>query len=66
MDNGMNDVITAPIAVFCYNRVDVMKVLFQTLKKNTLAKESEVYIFCDGPKNSSGKELTDEIRKYVQ
>ena len=65
MDNGMNEIITAPIAVFCYNRVDVMKVLFQTLKKNTLAKESEVYIFCDGPKDSSVKAQTDEVRKFV-
>lgn len=61
----MNEIITAPIAVFCYNRVDVMKVLFQTLKKNTLSKESEVYIFCDGPKSSSVKAQTDEVRKFV-
>lgn len=41
----------APIILFCYNRADHTKQTIDALKNNYLASESDLYIFCDGPKN---------------
>ena len=35
----------APIALFAYNRPSQLKETIESLKKNTLAKESILYIF---------------------
>ena len=56
----------APIIAFCYNRVDVMKVLFESLKRNTLSRNSDLFIFCDGPKDDLDKEKTDVVKKFVE
>ena len=40
----------APIALFVYNRVEHTRETVEALKRNTLAKESDLFIFSDGPK----------------
>ena len=47
----------APIILFTYNRLDHLHICLRSLKKNNLAKESNLYIFSDGSKNSK-----DEIK----
>ena len=42
----------APIAFFVYNRPKHTKITIEALKKNELAKKSEIIIFSDGPKNN--------------
>ena len=42
----------APIVLFVYNRLDHTQGVIETLLKNTLAKESEFYIFSDAAKTS--------------
>lgn len=40
----------APIVIFCYNRPWHLEQTLNALKKNAEAKESILYVFCDGPK----------------
>ncbi len=43
----------APIVLFVYNRPDHTKRTLDALSKNTLAEQSVLYIFCDGPKEDA-------------
>ena len=56
----------APIIVFCYDRIDVLKTTIATLSTNTYADQSDLYVFCDGPRNESNKLKTDEVRLFVK
>jgi len=56
----------APVCLFTYNRLEVTRKTIEALKKNFLASESELFIFSDGPKNSSSKEIISEVRKYLK
>jgi hypothetical protein len=40
----------APIILFTYNRPDHTRRTLEALAKNALARESELYVFCDGPR----------------
>ena len=40
----------APIALFTYNRPDKTKTVIESLLKNAEAKDSDLFIFSDGPK----------------
>ena len=59
----------APIALFVYNRPEHTLQTLQALEYNDLAKESILYVFCDGPKFGAGeKELKaiQETRNIVK
>lgn len=58
----------APIVVFAFNRVDTLKNTIESLKKNKEAKDSELYIFVDGPRaNREGeKEQVYAVQEYVK
>lgn len=53
----------APIIVFCYNRPWHVAQTLEALSKNVYAAESELYIFCDGPKPDATEE---QINKVVE
>ncbi len=55
----------APIAVFVYKRPDKTKRLFESLIKNPLAKNSEVYVFSDGPRDKDSGKGVSLVREYV-
>ncbi len=55
----------APIVLFVYNRPDHTLRTIEALKKNNLAKESELFIFCDGPKNEQAQGAVQEVYKIV-
>ncbi len=55
----------APIALFVYNRLEHTGKTLDALKKNNLSKDSELFVFSDGAKESSLKEV-DEVRKYIK
>lgn len=40
----------APIIVFAFNRLDVLMNTINSLKRNPEAKESDLYVFVDGPR----------------
>ena len=55
----------APIAIFAYKRLDYLKILINSLKKNSLSKNSIIYIFSDGWKSDFDKEEVLYVRKYI-
>lgn len=56
----------APICLFVYNRLDETKQTIEALKKNYLAKESELFIFSDGAKNEKAIQEVEEVRTYLK
>jgi hypothetical protein len=56
----------SPIILFVYNRPEHTRKTVESLLINTLAKESELFIFSDGPKNSSDNVKVAEIRSYIK
>ena len=53
---------TAPIALFAFNRPYHLKQTLDALAANTLAAQSHITIFCDGPQNEMESLQTDEVR----
>ena len=57
---------TAPIALFCYNRLDCLKQTVTALQANELASDSDLFIFSDGPKPQANPAAVNEVRKYLK
>lgn len=55
----------APIALFAYRRPWHTRKTVQSLQENVLAKDSELYIFCDGAKSDADQEDIREVRQYI-
>lgn len=55
----------APIVLFVYNRPEHTQKTINALKKNELAKESELFIFSDGEKNQIDKKKVQEVREII-
>lgn len=55
----------APIVLFCFNRPAHLQQTVESLQMNTLAPESELYIYSDGPKHVEEAEVVSEVRKYI-
>jgi GT2 family glycosyltransferase len=53
--------MNAPIVLFVYNRPVHTKRTLKSLEENGLAKESELYIFSDGPKKGCTKDQLEKI-----
>lgn len=56
----------APIVLFVYNRIGHTTKTIEALKKNELAKESNLYIFSDGSKTHSESEKVNSLRAYLK
>ena len=53
----------APIVLFVYNRPEHTRKTLESLEKNDLAKESELFIFADGPKENTTEKQLEKITK---
>lgn len=51
----------APVIVFNYNRPDHSSQTWETLSRNLFAADTELYLYCDGPKVNA----TDEMRQRI-
>ena len=51
----------APVIVFNYNRPDHSLRTWEALSRNEFAKDTELYLYCDGPKANA----TDEMRERI-
>ncbi len=58
--------MTAPIALFVYNRLFHTMCTINALANNLYAKDSELIIFSDGPKTESYKEHVAEVRNFIR
>ncbi|BDT76555.1 hypothetical protein PKF023_03580 [Polynucleobacter yangtzensis] len=56
----------APIALFVYNRAQHTRATISALADNVLAKNSDLFIFCDGPKSEKDVLAVEETRKIVR
>lgn len=56
----------APIIVFAFNRPEHLRQTLNALAKNEIAKESDLYIFIDGPKNESGRSVNCEVEVVAE
>ncbi|MDR0505539.1 MAG: glycosyltransferase [Dysgonamonadaceae bacterium] len=56
----------APIVLFVYNRPDHTRQTLEALATNTLASESELFIFSDAPKNESAVEKVQAVRSLIK
>lgn len=53
----------APIIVFAYDRPDHLRRTLDALAKNDLASQSELYIYCDGAKETAPAEQVERIKE---
>ena len=58
--------MNAPVVLFVYNRLDHTKNVIESLAKNVLAENTDLYIFSDAAKTENGIEKVNEVRKYIQ
>lgn len=56
----------APVVLFTFNRLEHTKKTIEALKKNTLAKQSDLIIFSDGPRNKDEEQLVLKVRDYLE
>jgi hypothetical protein len=56
----------APIVLFTYNRIYQTRNTLEALQKNFLARESELFIFSDGPKDYTSKKQVNLVREYLK
>ena len=56
----------APIAVFAFNRPDLLRQTLDALAGNTLADRSSVTIFCDGPRHEQDVPTTRAVRTVAR
>ena len=56
----------APIAFFAYNRPNHIEKALESLSQCEGAVDSELFIFCDGPKKSLDKEAVEEVRSIAK
>ncbi len=53
----------APIIVFTYNRPDILRRTLDALSKNELAEQSDLFVYCDGAKESANAEQIERIKE---
>ncbi len=56
----------APVLLFVYNRPYHTRRTIEALQKNNLAKDTELYIYSDGPKTESDVHIVNQIRAYLK
>lgn len=62
----MKKLSLAPIILFVYNRPLHTKQTIKALLENPLAKDSEIFIYSDAPKNHEAQEKVKEVREYIR
>lgn len=55
----------APVLLFVYNRLEHVKRAVESLQKNELAAQSELYIYSDAARTDADEEAVAEVRKYI-
>lgn len=57
--------IYTPVVLFVYNRKDKLIKCLESLDNNIDARNTDIYIYADGPKGLADKEQVDEVRNYL-
>ena len=59
----MSETPFAPIVLFLYNRLKHTEQTVAALQKNDLAQQSDLYVFCDGPKQNATIEQIAKVQE---
>jgi hypothetical protein len=57
--------IVAPVVLFCYKRLDCLKLTLDSLKASPLAIQTHLIIFSDGPKSENDIRPVNNVREYL-
>lgn len=57
--------MSAPVALFVYNRADNTRQTLDALMANTLASETDVYVFSDGGRDERSWAQVNKVRDYL-
>lgn len=57
---------TAPVAVFTYDRIGNTQLTLAHLMCNTLAAETDVYVFSDGGRDAKSRARVETVRTYLR
>lgn len=55
----------APVVLFVYNRLNHTSSVIESLSKNLLAKETDLYVFSDAAKTKNDSEKVKAVRQYI-
>ena len=55
-----------PIVLFAYNRPEHTRLTIESLRQNRLAADSDLHIFCDGPKSVQQVQAVGKVRDYLR
>lgn len=56
----------APLVVFVYKRLDYTIQTLSAVNDNFLAKDTEIFIYSDGPKTENDRSKVEEVRRYIR
>ena len=56
----------APVILFTYRRLKTLKRTINSLQKNNISNNTQIYIFSDGPKNSNDYNDVIKVRNYLK
>ena len=59
-------ILHAPIVLFVYNRPWHTRQTVEALARNTLARESDLVVYSDGPRSDADRSLVEDVRQYVR
>lgn len=52
----------APVVVFAFNRPEHLSQCLNSLRRNPEASDSDLWVFCDGPKDEAQEAITERVR----
>ena len=55
----------APVVLFVYNRPDKTRATLETLRSNSLASQSDLFVFSDAAKNERARKGVELVREYL-
>lgn len=58
--------ILAPVIVFAFNRPDTLQNTLSSLHRNELAKDTDLFVFVDGPRNDSDAVKIAKVRSVLE
>ncbi len=56
----------APVAIFCYRRLDLLKKLLKSIEKNKNSKKFQVFFFLDNFKNKTDKNDVEKVHNFIK
>ena len=56
----------SPLIIFTYNRLDTLKFVIEFIQKNSLAQDTEVFIFSDYAKKEKDLESVNKVRSFLR